>query len=157
MAKCVLVVLKTLASVCLIGPLLGRLGKVKLALPGGSVIGQRPIDLHLRGFAKLGCDVTVENGYFNLNADNGLMGVPIFLGGRRGSTFTGTANILMASVMTPEFTRRDSAACEPEVEDLCNMLVAMGAKIEGIGSHTLFIEGVDRLKGCNYKVIGDRY
>lgn len=144
------------ASVCLMGPLLGRLRQAVVSLPGGCVIGQRPIDIHLKGFAKLGTSVNIENGYVYLDALNTLKGADIFLGGRQGSTVTGTENIIMAAVLAPGITRIDSAACEPEVEDLCRMLVAMGADIEGIGSHNLTIKGVEKLHGCQYSVCGDR-
>jgi len=147
---------KMRASVCLMGPLIARLRYAEISIPGGCVIGQRPIDLHLRGLSKLGCEVEVKNGYVYLDARSNLHGNHVFLGGRYGSTVTGTANILMAATLTPGITRIDSAACEPEIVDLCNMLVKMGAKIDGIGSHSLTIEGVDKLNGCTHHVIGDR-
>lgn len=147
---------KMRASVCLMGPLLGRLRNAKISLPGGCVFGPRPIDLHLKGFEKLGCEVTMENGYVHLNGDGKMRGTQLFLGGRQGSTVTGTENVLMAAVLVPGITVIDSAACEPEVIDLCKMLVKMGAKISGIGSHRLVIEGVESLHGCEHAVIGDR-
>ena len=146
---------KMRASVCLMGPLAGRLKKAEISLPGGCVIGPRPIDMHLKGFAGLGMEVKVECGYVFLDAANAT-GKPIFLGGRHGSTVTGTANVLMAAVLTPGETVIECAACEPEVVDLCNMLVSMGANIEGIGSPTLTIQGVDRLGGTNYRILPDR-
>lgn len=146
---------KMRASICLLGPLVGRLRRAEVSLPGGCIIGQRPIDLHLKGLAKLGCDIEIKNGYININAPS-MSGNNIFLGGRHGSTVTGTANIVMAAVLTPGVTRIDFAACEPEVEDLCKMLLSMGAKIEGIGSHSLRIQGVEKLHGCTHRVIGDR-
>lgn len=146
---------KMRASVCLMGPLAGRLKKAKISLPGGCVIGPRPIDMHLKGFAGLGMEVTVDKGYVFLDAGKA-SGNPIFLGGRHGSTVTGTANILMAAVLTPGETVIECAACEPEVVDLCNMLVQMGADISGIGSPTLTIHGVDRLGGCTYRILPDR-
>ena len=146
---------KMRASVCLMGPLLGKMRKAEVSFPGGCVIGSRPIDLHLKGFAKLGCDVTVENGYVRLNG-SGLQGADVFLGGRHGSTALGTANLVMAAVLAPGITNIESAACEPEVVDLCNMLLRMGARIDGIGSHHLRIEGVRQLKGCAYRIIPDR-
>lgn len=146
---------KMRASVCLMGPLAGRLKKAEISLPGGCVIGPRPIDMHLKGFAGLGMDVEVDRGYVFLDAKNA-WGKPIFLGGRHGSTVTGTANIVMAAVLTPGETVIECAACEPEVVDLCRMLVAMGADIEGIGSPTLKIRGVERLGGCTYKILPDR-
>lgn len=147
---------KMRASVCLMGPLLGRLGRAKISLPGGCVFGPRPIDLHLKGFEKLGCNVSMDNGYIHLNGKGQMRGAQIFLGGRNGSTVTGTENVLMAAVLTPGITIIDSAACEPEVTDLCNMLVKMGAKIDGIGSHRLVVKGVESLHGCEHTIIGDR-
>lgn len=146
---------KMRASVCLMGPLIGRLKRCEVSMPGGCVIGPRPIDLHLKGFKKLGCDVDTRSGYILIDASHA-KGSEIFLGGRHGSTVTGTANILMAAVLLPGITRIESAACEPEIVDLCNMLVKMGAIIEGIGSHVLTIEGVKRLKGCKHSIIPDR-
>jgi UDP-N-acetylglucosamine 1-carboxyvinyltransferase len=147
---------KMRASVCLMGPLLGRTKSCTLSMPGGCVIGHRPIDLHLKGFAALGCQVEMgQGGYIHVDA-NKARGHSVFLGGRHGSTVTGTANVVMAAVLTPGVTRLESAACEPEVVDLCHMLQSMGAKIEGIGSPTLHIQGVDALQGCRYRVIPDR-
>ncbi len=146
---------KMRASVCLMGPLLGRVRASSVSLPGGCVIGPRPIDIHLKGFAKLGCSIEIAKGYVEIDGRN-MRGADVFLGGRHGSTVLGTANILMAAVLTPGRTRIESAACEPEVVDLCHMLQAMGAKIEGVGSHALVVEGVERLHGCDYPVIPDR-
>lgn len=146
---------KMRASICLLGPLVGRLRRAEVSLPGGCVIGPRPIDLHLKGLAKLGCKVSIEAGYVHVDA-SAIYGSNIFLGGRHGSTVTGTANMVMAAVLTPGTTRIDSAACEPEVEDLCRMLVSMGAQIDGVGSHALVIRGVDKLRGTEYRVIDDR-
>ena len=103
----------------------------------------------MKGFAKLGCEVAIENGYVRLDGDR-LKGADVFLGGRHGSTALGTANLVMAAVLAPGVTNIESAACEPEVVDLCNMLRRMGARIDGIGSHHLRIEGVTQLKGCTY-------
>jgi len=146
---------KMRASVCLMGPLAGRLHQCEVSLPGGCIIGPRPIDLHLKGLGKLGCAVTIENGYVHVDGSQ-MQGGDVFLGGRHGSTVTGTANILMAATLTPGLTRIESAACEPEIVDLCHMLVAMGANIEGIGSHHLKIEGVKSLHGCTHRIIPDR-
>lgn len=146
---------KMRASVCLIGPLVGRLRKAEVSLPGGCVIGQRPIDLHLKGLSRMGCDVKVQNGYVHVDGSK-IKGTSVFLGGRYGSTVTGTANLLMTAVLTPGVTRIESAACEPEVEDLCRFLESMGARIDGIGSHTLTITGVEQLHGTDYSVIPDR-
>lgn len=146
---------KMRASICLLGPLIGRLRRAEVSLPGGCIIGQRPIDLHLKGLAKLGCKIEIKNGYIFADATS-IQGNNIFLGGRHGSTVTGTANLVMASVLTPGMTRIDFAACEPEIEDLCRMLGSMGANIEGIGTHSLCIKGVSQLHGCTHRVIGDR-
>ena len=146
---------KMRASICLLGPLIGRLRKAEVSLPGGCVIGPRPIDLHLKGLIKLKCDVHINNGYVKIDGSH-LSGADIFLGGRFGSTATGTANIIMAAVLAPGTTKIESAACEPEVIDLCQMLTSMGAEIEGIGGHVLTITGVDSLHSCEHHVIADR-
>jgi UDP-N-acetylglucosamine 1-carboxyvinyltransferase len=137
---------KMRASICLLGALVGRLRRCEIALPGGCIIGPRPIDLHLKGLARLGCDIRHDAGYVHVDASKA-RGEYVFLGGRMGSTVLGTANLVMAATLTPGTTRIDSAACEPEVVDLCNMLVRMGARIEGIGSPSLTIEGVEQLHG----------
>lgn len=146
---------KMRASICLLGALVGRLRRCEIALPGGCVIGPRPIDLHLKGLARLGCDIRHEAGYLHVDAV-GARGAYVFLGGRMGSTVLGTANLVMAAVLTPGTTRIDSAACEPEVTDLCRLLEKMGARITGIGSPCLIVEGVESLHGCEHTVIGDR-
>jgi UDP-N-acetylglucosamine 1-carboxyvinyltransferase len=146
---------KMRASICLLGPLVSRLRRARISMPGGCVIGPRPIDLHLKGLARLGCKVEIEGGYVDVDASN-LRGDYLFLGGRHGSTVTGTANMVMAAVLAPGITRIESAACEPEVVDLCEMLVKMGAKIEGIGGHYLKITGVEKLNGCTHCVVPDR-
>ena len=146
---------KMRASVCILGGLIGRLHRASLPLPGGCVIGNRPIDLHLYGMQKLGCSVSLESGIVTVKA-KALKGQTVFLGGRFGSTVTGTANVLMAATLTPGVTVIESAACEPEIIDLCRLLQQMGASIEGVGSPTLKITGTDRLHGFDYTVIGDR-
>ena len=146
---------KMRASVCLLGPLVSRLRKAEVSIPGGCVIGPRPIDLHIKGLKKLNCKVDISNGYVHVDA-NDIKGGPIFLGGRSGSTVTGTANIVMAAVLAPGTTRLECAACEPEVIDLCEMLVKMGAQIEGIGSPELTITGREKLHGCEHSIIADR-
>lgn len=146
---------KMRASVCLMGPLIGRMGECEVSMPGGCAIGSRPIDLHIKGFEKMGCTVELKNGYVVVDGSK-RRGHDIFLGGRMGSTVTGTANVLMAAVLTPGTTRIQCAACEPEVNALAEMLVAMGAKISGIGSPTLTITGVEKLHGCEVAIIPDR-
>lgn len=143
------------ASICLLGPLVGRLRKAEVSLPGGCVIGPRPIDLHVKGLRRLGCGIEMENGYLSIDGSR-LKGDYLYLGGRHGPTVTGTANMVMAAVLAPGVTRIESAACEPEIVDLCHMLVKMGAKIHGIGSHYLKIEGVQQLGGCQHTVLPDR-
>lgn len=146
---------KMRASICVMGALVGRLKQAEIPLPGGCVIGQRPIDLHVKGLKKLGCTIENHAGMMRIDATHS-RGAYVFLGGRYGSTVTGTANLLMAATLTPGATRIDSAACEPEIIDLCRMLVKMGAKISGIGSPTLRVEGVEKLRGCEHTVIPDR-
>lgn len=146
---------KMRASVCLLGPLVARLRRAEVSIPGGCVIGPRPIDLHIKGLKKLNCKVDVSNGYVRVDASD-IKGGPIFLGGRNGSTVTGTANIVMAAVLARGTTRLECAACEPEIVDLCQMLVKMGAHIEGIGSPELTITGCEKLHGCEHTIIADR-
>lgn len=148
---------KMRASICILGPLLARCGQVKVSMPGGCAIGDRPVDIHLRGVKALGARVYLENGYIVAESPaGGLIGTQIFLGGPFGSTVLGTDNVMMAAVLAKGTTVIESAACEPEVADLANCLNAMGAKIRGIGSPRLVIEGVKELHPVTYPVIGDR-
>ncbi len=146
---------KMRGSICIMGPLLGRLKKARVSLPGGCVIGARPINLHLKAFAALGARIVIEGGYVEASAKR-LIGAPMFLGGRAGSTVLGTANAMMAAALAEGVTVIESAACEPEVVDLANFLNAMGAKICGIGSPTVTITGVTELHGAEHEVIPDR-
>lgn len=146
---------KMRGSICIMGPLLGRLKKTRVSLPGGCVIGARPINLHLKGFEALGAKITVESGYVQAAAKR-LAGTEMFLGGRAGSTVLGTANVMMAAVLAEGVTVIESAACEPEVVDVGNFLIAMGAKITGLGSPTIIITGVKELHGAEHEVIPDR-
>jgi UDP-N-acetylglucosamine 1-carboxyvinyltransferase len=146
---------KMRGSICIMGPLLARLGKATVSLPGGCVIGARPINLHLKGFEALGAKVTIQSGYVRANAKR-LVGSPMFLGGRSGSTVLGTANVMMAATLAEGTTVIESAACEPEVVDLAAFLNAMGAKISGAGSPTMTITGVRALHGAEHEVIPDR-
>ena len=146
---------KMRGSICILGPLLGRLRKAKVSLPGGCVIGARPIDLHLKGMEALGAKVRIEAGYVCVTAPR-LVGTDLFLGGRSGPTVLGTANVMMAAVLAEGVTIIQSAACEPEVVDLANFLTAMGAKIQGAGSPTITIHGVKELHGAEHDVIPDR-
>jgi len=146
---------KMRGSICILGPLLTRLHEASVSLPGGCVIGTRPIDLHLKGLVALGAKLEIESGYIRAKT-KGLKGTTIFLGGRAGPTVLGTANIMMAAALASGVTVIESAACEPEVCDVANFLVSMGAKITGIGSPTLTITGVKELHGTDYEVIPDR-
>lgn len=146
---------KMRGSICILGPLLGRLHRAKVSLPGGCVIGARPIDLHLKGIAALGAKITVKGGYVLATAKK-LVGTDLFLGGRSGPTVLGTANVMMAAVLAEGVTIIESAACEPEVVDLANFLNAMGARIIGAGSPTITITGVSQLHGAEHEVIPDR-
>jgi UDP-N-acetylglucosamine 1-carboxyvinyltransferase len=143
------------ASICVLGPLLAKRHRARVSLPGGCVIGVRPIDLHLRGMEALGAQLEVRGGYVEAEA-HPLRGGTLFLGSSSGSTVLGTGNVAMAAVMAEGETLLENAAQEPEVVDLCRMLVKMGAKIDGIGSHCLRITGVDRLHGVDHEVISDR-
>ncbi len=143
------------ASVCLLGPLLGRLKKAEVSMPGGCVIGARPIDLHLKGIEALGAKVVIEHGNVKASAKR-LHGGEVYLGGPFGSSVLATANVMMAAVLAEGITRIESAASEPELVDLANFLNSMGAKVRGAGSHLIEIEGVKKLHGTRYKVISDR-
>jgi UDP-N-acetylglucosamine 1-carboxyvinyltransferase len=146
---------KMRASVCLLGSLVGRLRQAEMAIPGGCVIGPRPIDLHLKGLEALGCVVTVEAGLVSVDASHA-RGATVHMGGPMGSTVLGTANLVMAATLTPGVTRIECAAREPEVFDLCAMLIQMGAKISGQGTSVIEVEGVAALHGCDHTVIADR-
>ncbi|MCM8766377.1 MAG: UDP-N-acetylglucosamine 1-carboxyvinyltransferase [Candidatus Omnitrophica bacterium] len=143
------------ASVCVLGPLLSKLHRAKVSLPGGCVIGHRPIDLHLKGLSALGGEISIEHGYVVAKAKQ-LKGARIYLGGPFGSSVLGTANVMMAAVLAKGKTLIENAASEPEIIDLANFLLKMGAKIKGIATHILEIEGVKELKGADYSVIPDR-
>lgn len=143
------------ASFCVLGPVLARRRRAKVSLPGGCVIGVRPVDLHLKGLRALGAAIEVEGGYVLAEASR-LRGAPVYLGGPFGSTVTGTANVVMAAVLARGVTIIDYAACEPEVQDLCLLLNKMGAKISGIGSPRLVVEGVESLHGAEHSVLPDR-
>ncbi len=143
------------ASICVLGPLLAKRKRARVSMPGGCVIGVRPIDLHLRGMESLGATIDIEGGYVEAHA-SALRGATIFLGSSAGSTVLGTANVVMAATLAEGETVLENAAQEPEVVDLCRVLVKMGAEIDGIGSHCLRITGVARLHGVDHAVIPDR-
>jgi len=145
---------KMRASILVLGPLLAHFGSAEVSLPGGCAIGSRPVDLHIRGLEAMGAEITVENGYIRAKA----------LGGRlKGArivfdvvTVTGTENLLMAATLADGRTVLENAAREPEVVDLAECLIAMGARITGQGSDTIVIDGVEKLHGCEYSVMPDR-
>lgn len=143
------------ASILVLGPLLARFGEAEVSLPGGCAIGSRPVDQHLKAFEAMGATITVENGYVKARAPKGgrLIGCDHSFD---VVTVGGTENVIMAAVLAKGVTRLENCAREPEVVDLANMLVKMGAKIHGIGTATMMIEGVDSLHGCEYRVIADR-
>jgi UDP-N-acetylglucosamine 1-carboxyvinyltransferase len=143
------------ASICVLGPLLARRGRACVSLPGGCAIGDRPVDLHLKGLSALGADLKIERGYIWARARR-LKGTRIYLGGAFGSTVTGTCNVMTAATLAEGITHIEAAACEPEVVDLGNFLNRMGARISGLGTPFLQIEGVDRLVGCEHVVLPDR-
>ncbi len=140
------------ASILVLGPLLSKYGEARVSLPGGCAIGSRPVNIHLDGLRAMGADIRVEKGFIVARADR-LQGAHIFMD---VVTVTGTENLMMAAVLAKGVTVLENAAREPEVNDLANFLNAMGAQIEGIGSSTLRITGVERLHGVNYRVIPDR-
>jgi UDP-N-acetylglucosamine 1-carboxyvinyltransferase len=143
------------AGFCVLGPLLARRGRAVVPLPGGCDIGDRPVDLHLRGLAALGADLRLDRGHIVATARQ-LRGATIDLCGPRGPTVTGTANVLCAAALARGRTVIRGAACEPEIVDLGCMLNSLGARICGLGTQSIEIEGVERLGGCCYRIIPDR-
>ncbi|MEM8738165.1 MAG: UDP-N-acetylglucosamine 1-carboxyvinyltransferase [Planctomycetota bacterium] len=155
------------AGICVLGPLLAARGRARVSMPGGCAIGDRPVDLHLRGLEALGATITLDAGYIVAEAPPAetpggprrLRGAHIFLGGPNGSTALGTANVMSAAVLAQGTTVIESAACEPEIEDVGRLLISMGAKITGLGSPRLTIQGVESLRGtppAGYPVMPDR-
>jgi UDP-N-acetylglucosamine 1-carboxyvinyltransferase len=140
------------ASILVLGPLLSRFGEAKVSLPGGCAIGSRPVDQHIKGLRAMGAEIEIEGGYIHAKAKR-LKGTRIVTD---MITVTGTENLLMAATLAEGETILENAAREPEVTDLANLLVAMGAKIEGIGTDRLVIQGVDQLHGASHTVIADR-
>ncbi|MFA6321788.1 MAG: UDP-N-acetylglucosamine 1-carboxyvinyltransferase [Candidatus Omnitrophota bacterium] len=143
------------ASVCVLGPLLAKQRRAEVSFPGGCVIGPRPIDLHIKGLKALGADIKVERGYILADGKK-MRGGSVYLGGHFGSSVLATANTMMAATLIKGTTVIENAACEPEVVDLTNFLIKMGAKIKGVATHTLVIEGVKKLGGAEHSVIPDR-
>lgn len=142
-------------SICVLGPLLARRNAAMVALPGGCVIGQRPIDLHLKGLRAMGAEIDLKDGYVVAYATR-LRGTEIYLGGAHGSTVLGTCNVLMAATLAEGTTVIEAAAREPEVQNLAEFLVKAGAKISGVGTNRIVIEGVKELKPVDCQIIPDR-
>jgi UDP-N-acetylglucosamine 1-carboxyvinyltransferase len=140
------------ASILVLGPLLARFGEANVSLPGGCAIGSRPVNLHIEGLRAMGADIDMEAGYIRARAKR-LKGARLVMD---IVTVTGTENLLMAAALAEGTTVIENAAREPEVVDLANCLIAMGAKISGAGTATITVEGVDSLKGCEYQVLPDR-
>src|SRR5258707_1601661 len=140
------------ASILALGPLLGRFGHADVSLPGGCAIGARPVNLHVAGLRAMGADIHIENGYIKARADR-LRGARLVL---ETVTVTGTENLMMAAALADGETVLENAAREPEVVDLANFLIAMGAKIKGAGTDRIVIEGVERLNGAHHDVQPDR-
>ncbi len=141
------------ASICVLGPLIARCGEAEVAMPGGDAIGSRPLDFHIAGLTKLGAELTGEHGYIVARAPQGLTGATVWLD---FPSVGATENVLMAAVLARGTTVIDNAAREPEIVDLCQMLQQMGAKIDGIGTSTLTIEGVDGLTPATHAIVPDR-
>lgn len=141
------------ASIVVLGPLLARWGQAEVSLPGGCAIGSRPVDIHLQGMRALGAEIIIKNGFIYAQVPERLRGAELNL---EKVTVTGTENLLMAATLAAGRTVIRNAAREPEVTDLANFLVSLGAKIEGIGTDTLVIEGVDELNGGEFSVMPDR-
>ncbi|CAI3163367.1 UDP-N-acetylglucosamine 1-carboxyvinyltransferase [Acinetobacter calcoaceticus] len=141
------------ASILVLGPLLARYGNAKVSLPGGCAIGSRPVDQHLKALEALGAHIEVENGYVHASVDGRLKGGEVVFD---MVTVGGTENILMAAALAEGVTTIRNAAREPEITDLAQMLIKMGAKIEGLDTDTLIVTGVESLHGCEYAVVADR-
>ncbi|WP_207061305.1 UDP-N-acetylglucosamine 1-carboxyvinyltransferase [Motiliproteus sp. SC1-56] len=141
------------ASILVLGPMLAHFGEAEVSLPGGCAIGSRPVDLHIRGLQAMGAEVLVEEGYIRARTDGRLKGAHILFD---TVTVTGTENILMAATLAEGTTVIENAAREPEVVDLAECLIAMGAQIEGHGSDTIRVRGVEKLHGCRFSVLADR-
>jgi len=141
------------ASICVLGPLVARCGTARVALPGGDNIGSRGLDMHIKGLEDLGASVRIEHGMVVAEAPGGLAGTNLWLD---FPSVGATENLVMAAVLAPGRTLIDNVAREPEIVDLCEMLVAMGARIDGIGSSTLVVEGVERMRPVEHTTVGDR-
>lgn len=151
-------IVKTMrASICVLGPLLAKRGRAVVSIPGGCAIGDRPVDLHVRGLEKLGAQFRTDGGNIVGTVPGGrLKGCRMYLGGAMGPTVLGTINVLCAAALAEGETVLVGAACEPEVVDCADLLIKMGAKIKGHGTPEIRIEGVDKLVGCEHRIIPDR-
>jgi UDP-N-acetylglucosamine 1-carboxyvinyltransferase len=150
-------IVKTMrASICVLGPLLAKRGKAIVSIPGGCDIGDRPVDLHVRGLQKLGAEFRTENGNIVGEVRGRLKGCRMYLGGALGPTVLGTVNVMCAATLADGETVLVGAACEPEVVDCAELLIKMGAKIKGHGTPEIRIEGVDSLHGAEHRIIPDR-
>lgn len=150
-------IVKTMrASICVLGPLLAKRGKAIVSIPGGCAIGDRPVDLHVRGLQKLGAEFRTENGNIVGEVRGRLKGCRMYLGGAQGPTVLGTINVICAAALAEGETVLVGAACEPEVVDCADLLIRMGAKIQGHGTPEIRIEGVEKLTGAEHRIIPDR-
>jgi UDP-N-acetylglucosamine 1-carboxyvinyltransferase len=150
-------IVKTMrASICVLGPLLAKRGKAIVSIPGGCAIGDRPVDLHVRGLQKLGAEFHTENGNIIGEVRGRLKGKRMYLGGAQGPTVLGTINVMCAACLAEGETVLVGAACEPEVSDCAQLLIKMGAKITGHGTPEVKIEGVEKLVGAEHRIIPDR-
>lgn len=150
-------IVKTMrASICILGPLLAKRGRAIVSIPGGCAIGDRPVDLHVRGLQKLGATFTTDGGNIVGEVKGRLKGCNMYLGGAQGPTVLGTINVMCAAALAEGSTVLVGAACEPEVTDCAEMLIKMGAQIKGHGTPEIRIEGVEKLTGCEHRIIPDR-
>jgi UDP-N-acetylglucosamine 1-carboxyvinyltransferase len=150
-------IVKTMrASICVLGPLLAKRGKAIVSIPGGCAIGDRPVDLHVRGLQKLGAEFHTDGGNIVGTVNGRLKGCRMYLGGAQGPTVLGTINVMCAAALAEGETVIVGAACEPEVTDCADMLIKMGARIKGHGTPEIRIEGVDKLTGVEHRIIPDR-
>src|SRR5436853_4974198 len=147
-------IVKTMrASICVLGPLLARRGRAVVSIPGGCAIGDRPVDLHVRGLEKLGATFRTENGNIIGEVRGRLKGCRMYLGGGQGPTVLGTINVMCAAALAEGESVIVGAACEPEVTDCAEMLNKMGARIKGYGTPEIRVEGVEKLSGCEHRII----
>lgn len=150
-------IVKTMrASICVLGPLLAKRKKAVVSIPGGCAIGDRPVDLHVRGLQKMGAEFRTENGNIVGEVHGRLKGCRMYLGGAQGPTVLGTINVMCAAALAEGRTVLVGAACEPEVVDCADMLIKMGARIKGHGTPEMIIDGVEKLHGCEHRIIPDR-